>query len=343
MSARDEAIQLLKILGLTGLEAELYLLLLEKGPLSAPEISDYLVRHRPQIHVALTRLASKGYIEELGGRPKKYRAVDPEILFNVFLKNLNYMSKKALQYMKSLSKPVIPELHGVWMIRDVDVTKARMADLIDDAEIDVLVMGDVKFIHMLGEKLENAVKRGVSVYVLSYSTGERGAKFLIEDLPFLKKLRIAISGDMVVVVDSKKGGLLKARPTLPMRHGFIIEERALLDYLSHDFVNRWVNAKVVVEKKYDLPLKFTFHRLALYETKKLLLENKKLWLRAIGYEIDSGAKTEVEGRIIDAVLELPSGYAHFKIDTGTAIIRVGGLDAILEEIAGELFEIYEKE
>jgi len=60
-SPRDVAVQLLKFLGLTGLEAELYLLLLEKGPMSAPEISDHLVKHRPQIHVALTRLSSKGY------------------------------------------------------------------------------------------------------------------------------------------------------------------------------------------------------------------------------------------------------------------------------------------
>ncbi len=341
MSEREDAIRLLKILGLTGLEAELYLLLLEKGPLSAPEISDYLVRHRPQIHVALTRLVSKGYVEELGGRPKKYRAVDPEILYENFMKDLGSMAKKALAYMKSISKPRIEERHGVWMVRDADIAKARMASFIDDAKIDVLVMGDIKFIHMLGDKLEKAADRGVAIYVLAYQTDERGAKFLVDDLPFLKKLRTAISGDMIVVVDSKIGGLVKSRPLITMKHGLIIEERALLDYLSHDFVNRWVTSKVIVEKRYGFPLRFTFHRLALYETRKLLLEDKQLMLHAKGYEIESGTPTEVRGRILDAVLELPAGYAHFKIDTGEKVIRVGGLDAVMEEVAGELFEISE--
>ena len=339
---REKAIQLLRILGLTGLEAELYLLLLERGPLSAPEISDYLARHRPQIHVALTRLSSKGYIEELGGRPKKYRAVDPKILLDMFTKEFEGMAKKALEYMQSIAKPAPEERFGVWVVREPEVAKSRMADLFESARIDALVMGDIKFIHMLADKLERAVKRGVNVYVLSYSLGERGARFLMEDLPFLRKLRVAISGDLVVVVDSQLGGVLKARPTLPMRHGFLIEERTLVDYLSHDFVNRWVGARVVVDEALQLPARFTFHRLALYEAKRMLLENRKLRLRAVGYEVDTGARVTIEGRVLDAVLELPAGYAHFKVDTGSGIVRVGGLDAIAEEVAGEYFELYEE-
>ncbi len=341
-SPRESAIQLLRMLGLTGLEAELYLTLLEKGPLSAPEISDYLVRHRPQIHVALTRLSSKGYIEELGGRPKKYRAVDPQILVNTFMKELDGLTKRALEYMKSISKPAPEERFGVWVIREPEVAKNRMAEMLDEAKVDALVMGDIKFIHLLSDKIESAIKRGVSVYVLSYALGERGARFIVEDMPFLKKLRVAISGDIVVVVDSSLGGVLKARPTLPMRHGFLIEERTLVDYLSHDFVNRWVSARVVVDEKYDFPLRFTFHRMALYEARRMLLEDKKLRLKATGYEIDTGARVNIEGRILDAVLDLPAGYAHFKVDTGSGIIRVGGLDAIVEEVAGEYFEIYEE-
>jgi len=341
-SPRDSAIQLLKMLGLTGLEAELYLILLEKGPLSAPEISDYLVRHRPQIHVALTRLSSKGYIEELGGRPKKYRAVKPEILLSMFMKEFDGLAKRALEYMKSISRPTPEERFGVWIIREPEVAKNRMAEMLDEAKIDALVMGDIKFIHLLSDKIEDAIKRGVSVYVLSYALGERGAKFIVEDMPFLRKLRVAISGDIVVVVDSGLGGVLKARPTLPMRHGFLIEERTLVDYLLHDFVNRWVSARVVVDEKWDFPLKFTFHRMALYETRRMLLEDKRLRLKARGYEVDTGARVEVEGRIVDAVLDLPAGYAYFKVDTGSGVLRVGGLDAIVEEVAGEYFEIHEE-
>ncbi|MEZ0346703.1 MAG: TrmB family transcriptional regulator [Infirmifilum sp.] len=341
-SPRESATQLLKMLGLTGLEAELYLILLEKGPLSAPEISDYLVRHRPQIHVALTRLSSKGYIEELGGRPKKYRAVDPQLLLNMFMRDLDAMAKRALEYMRSISKPSVEERFGVWVIREPEVAKNRMAEMLDEAKIDALVMGDIRFIHLLSGKIEETIKRGISVYVLSYAVGERGAKFIVEDMPFLKKLRVAISGDIVVIVDSTLGGVLKARPTLPMKHGFLIEERTLIDYLSHDYVNRWVSARVIVDEKYDFPLKFTFHRMALYEARRLLLENKKLRLKAVGYEVDTGSRVTVEGRITDAVLDLPAGYAHFKVDIGNSIVRVGGLDAIVEEVAGEYFEITEE-
>jgi sugar-specific transcriptional regulator TrmB len=341
-SPRDTAVQLLRFLGLTGLEAELYLLLLERGPMSAPEISDHLVKHRPQIHVALTRLSSKGYIEELGGRPKKFRAVDPQLLLNIFLRDFDVLAKKALGYMQSIAKPAPEERFGVWVIREPEIAKNRLAELLDGATTDALIMGDVKFIHMLSERIENAIKRGVRVYVLTYSLGERGAKFILEDMPFLKKLRVAISGDLVVVVDSERGGVLKARPTLPTRHGYLIEERTLTDYLSHDFMNRWVNAKVVVDENYDLPWKFTFHRIALYETKKLLLENRKLRLRVKGYEIDTGARVEIEGNILDAVLDVPAGFAHFKVETSSGIVRVGGLDAIVEEVAGEYFEIYEE-
>jgi len=245
------------------------------------------------------------------------------------------------------TKVVYPELdvsRGLVMAdleRALLVLSSSMAELLDTATTDALIMGDIKFIHLLSEKIENAINRGVRVYVLSYSLGERGAKFILEDMPFLKKLRVAVSGDLVIVVDSERGGVLKARPTLPTRHGYLIEERTLTDYLSHDFMNRWVNAKVIVDEDYELPWRFTFHRMALYETKKLLLENRKLRLKVKGYEIDTGARVEIDGNIIDAVLDVPAGFAHFKVETDSGIVRVGGLDAIVEEVAGEFFEIYE--
>ncbi len=340
-SNREIAIELLKIVGLTGLEAELYLLLLEKGPMSTPEISDYLVRHRPQIHVALSRLSSKGFIEELGGRPKKYRAVNPEIMFNIFVQNLNSLARKALTYMKNLSKPVPEERQGVWLIKDPDVARARLANIAREAKTDVIVSGNIRFLGYMASILEELTEKNIRVYVLSYTLGEIASDFLKHDLPFLKHFKEAISGDIVVVADSSIGGLIKSRPTLHPRYGVVVEERALLDYLIHDFVNRWVKGRTIVDEYEQLPVTYTFHRLAIIEAKRLLDKGVKLGLRVRGYNTETGEPIDMVGEIIDAVLEVPAGLAQFRVKSNGQILRVGGLDAVIEEIAGEQFTLYE--
>jgi sugar-specific transcriptional regulator TrmB len=79
----ENAVQVLTQLGLTFLEARIYLALCEHGKLTAKELSNSTKKSRPDIYRVIAKLQRKGLVEKIIEKPAQFRAVpiDTGIVF----------------------------------------------------------------------------------------------------------------------------------------------------------------------------------------------------------------------------------------------------------------------
>ena len=91
--------EILKQLGLSEYEIELYLTLLEYGQLSAYELAEKTGMYRQATYDALSRLIEKGYVNSVKeGKSQKYKSIHPDLI-------LEYLNEKTEGF-----KQILPEL-----------------------------------------------------------------------------------------------------------------------------------------------------------------------------------------------------------------------------------------
>ncbi|MEK6892568.1 MAG: helix-turn-helix domain-containing protein [Nanoarchaeota archaeon] len=91
--------EVLKQIGLSEYESELYLALLQYGSLSAYELAKKTGMYRQATYDALNRLSEKGYVNSVKeGKSQKYKSVNPEII-------LEYLNERTEGF-----KQILPEL-----------------------------------------------------------------------------------------------------------------------------------------------------------------------------------------------------------------------------------------
>jgi len=90
---------ILKEIGLTEYEAEIYLTLLKQGQISAYELAEKTGLYRQAAYDALNRLIEKGYVSSIKeGRTQLFKAIDPQMI-------LEFLNEKTESY-----KQILPEL-----------------------------------------------------------------------------------------------------------------------------------------------------------------------------------------------------------------------------------------
>lgn len=100
----EEFIVKLVKLGLSELEARVYISLLQKNNFSATEIASITNINRTQTYDILSKLVKKGLCTEIRGNKKKYIAVDPEKVLSALEKELEKKKKIASELSSQLSE-----------------------------------------------------------------------------------------------------------------------------------------------------------------------------------------------------------------------------------------------
>ncbi len=333
----DEPIySLFRKMGLGGVDAKVYLMLLSRGPMSTPLIAEELGSYRSQVHVVLNRLLSKGFVEVSRGKPTLYRAVDPEVIIETFREETKRLEEEAMGFLSSIRKERSVFTHGVWILRSKMGLYRRFRKAIRDASVDIVVCGEYRFLKGLLKDLVEAQKRGIMVYTIIYKRLEEELdQDKINTLDALDRVKIAIPGDYFIVRDFLQAVLSQKRWRYPKEesYGLVVEEPILINYIISDFFREWVWGEEIKDKGINLPARFTIHKLALYEAERLLKRNKRLYGYFEGWWVSSSRQGRIEGRIIDTHIDFLTGYMHFVVETSNGLIRAGGPDATLEEFA----------
>jgi len=144
VKSMEDAVELLRKLGLTEYEARAYSALLSLGPATASEISRASSVPYTKIYQMLSMLEERKWVEVQGRRPTRYLARPPSEALEILLaeegKRMRKLAEEAAPLLESIrgrrSEMVRPD---VWVIRGIPSVLRRAAEMIRRAESEILL------------------------------------------------------------------------------------------------------------------------------------------------------------------------------------------------------------
>jgi sugar-specific transcriptional regulator TrmB len=181
---QEEFIEVLVELGLTHLQAKVYLALMELKTATARDIHTFSNVARQDVYRLLSELEEKDLIEKIIAKPKKFRPIPPNDAISILLqrrreKNRS-LEKKAIQVFQKLDSNIetsSPDTGAQFILLSKSETNPlahinRMEEAVDEAKTSVLSLTtlqlfmQIKYTH---EQIwKNAVKRGVEFKFIMY-------------------------------------------------------------------------------------------------------------------------------------------------------------------------------
>ena len=139
-----EAKRVLHELGLTQYETRAYLALLDKGNLTASQISEYSEVPYSKIYEVLASLEKKGWIKAERGRPSKYYPKSPSEALEAAKLRLEEMTKSWEQAILSELQPLyekqgIREKPDIWILRGEFSILAKLKETLRKAKKEVMI------------------------------------------------------------------------------------------------------------------------------------------------------------------------------------------------------------
>jgi len=139
-----EAKKVLNELGLTQYETRAYLALLDKGNLTASQISEYSEVPYSKIYEVLASLEKKGWIKAERGRPSKYYPKSPSEALEAAKLRLEEMTKSWEQAILSELQPLyekqgIREKPDIWILRGEFSILAKLKETLRKAKKEVMI------------------------------------------------------------------------------------------------------------------------------------------------------------------------------------------------------------
>lgn len=151
-------------LGLSGLEAEVYLAVLSEPGITGYRVSQILGKAAPNTYKALNSLVVKGaLLSDNGNRSRTYSAVAVRELTAQMTRKLSILTDDIEIEIGKLHTPVTDE--GVYDLTSIDQVIAKSRKIISEARDSIIVDADYNPIIELASDLEEAASRGVHVLI----------------------------------------------------------------------------------------------------------------------------------------------------------------------------------
>lgn len=171
MSSEKDLIELVKALGLTIYESKAYVSLLLHGPLTSTELASKGEIPQPRVYDVIKNLVEKGLVVVLHGRPRKFRALNPEVALKNYIENrfLNESNiyTKIINVIKN--KPFIKDEEGVWITSSTSGIISMIKEAINDAENELLIATNKEILNQILELLS---KKDISICLVMYDVDE---------------------------------------------------------------------------------------------------------------------------------------------------------------------------
>ena len=166
----------LKLFNLTEYESKTYIALVARGPSTVKEIRDTAGIPYSREYDILESLEKRGFVESQPGRPKRFKAVDPEKILERELRKRKKAVRDLLEFTASIRERRILEEemeNVIWTLRGREKIREKMVELIDAAEREILILGRNPIpTPELEEALRRAKERGVRIKALGVFSGK---------------------------------------------------------------------------------------------------------------------------------------------------------------------------
>ncbi|RLE63076.1 MAG: hypothetical protein DRJ38_08420 [Thermoprotei archaeon] len=340
----DEILEDLEAFGLTRVEARTYVTLLSFEGATIGMLARSMGLHVPQLYGILEKLERKGFVVEQPGRPRVYRAVEPRLVLNRILQDTLKRSKRIIKRLSEIKKRayrlIVPP---IWVIKGGRNIADTAKDIIERAEIDILLSTNHFLLNNLLKPLNKAKERGVQIFVSLFPL--KISDNLVEKAVKIGRVRLSKRGDFILIADSSTCLYVQHAlfSVLNIKgYALLTEEPSLIDLFMHNFINRWTSSQSINDELSlkEFPKTYTCHRLALMDIKRLLESGYKVRVEINGYDTKKGSKHKVVGIAKEIVMDPEEGIYNILVETKKGkSVRAGGIDAYLEDLAARTITI----
>ncbi|MCS7095647.1 MAG: helix-turn-helix domain-containing protein [Nitrososphaerota archaeon] len=134
----------LRRVGLTRYEADAYFILLERGPLTAKQISLGAQIPYSKVYSVLSGLEKKGWVEASGKRPTRYAPRSPEVALKTAKDMLEaewLKSEKTIvdELMPLYEKMKPKEKYDIWIIRGLQNILSKFKEMVNNCRQEMLI------------------------------------------------------------------------------------------------------------------------------------------------------------------------------------------------------------
>ena len=198
--SEDQKVQTLKRLGLTSVQARVYLALVQSGILIARQISRISKVARQDIYRVLWALEKLGLVEKVITKPFSFKAIPIQecvsTLMERRIKEMSELRSKSRELIKCVTenqrKTIFPEKETQFILipKEAMVHERRKSIETSQNSIDIITTCKrfVQSIFKYGADYRRALKRGVKIrYIVGKPEGESQLIGVIETLKFVKK------------------------------------------------------------------------------------------------------------------------------------------------------------
>jgi sugar-specific transcriptional regulator TrmB len=218
----QDARKVLGELGLTEYETRAYIALLERGVLTASQVSENAVVPYSKIYETLTSLERKGWIETEHGRPTRYYPKAPS-------EALAAMKLQLEDKVKAWEKTILDELEpfyerreirekpDIWILRGEFNTLAKLKDMVEKTKSELMIAAPV-LPQTLADAATNMIKQLHSANVkVQFMASKKAKEWNLKKMTEAAEVRVRdhmFGGG--VIVDGKEAMLFlgEDKPTL---------------------------------------------------------------------------------------------------------------------------------
>lgn len=245
----QDARRVLRELGLTDYETRAYLALLEKGVLTASQVSENSGVPYSKIYETLTSLERKGWIETKRGRPGRYYPKPPsEALTTAKLQ----LEEKVKTWEKTITSELQPfyekrefrEKPDIWILRGEFSTIAKLTETLDKTRSELMVAAPF-LPKALADSIMPVLKRLQSMNIkILFMISKQATDWNLKELEKVAEVRVRdqmFGGG--VIVDGKEAILFlgEEKPTLVIWANHLGLVQFAKDYFQH----LWNSSKTV--------------------------------------------------------------------------------------------------
>ncbi|MCD4690954.1 TrmB family transcriptional regulator [bacterium] len=173
------AVEAFEQLGLSRLEAEIYVHLLENPPSTGYRIAKAIGRSKTNVYQAIEGLAAKGAILVSEGELRLCTAVSPEELLDQMERGFQDRKKLALDEVSSLIKPRMGD-GGIYRLASMDQVYERARRMLRGCEQTAYLDIYPGPFERLRPALEEALDRGINVFAEVYEPTELEGAIVID-------------------------------------------------------------------------------------------------------------------------------------------------------------------
>ncbi len=334
---KHEIIGILQDLGLTEIESLVYSFIYQNGGATTRDILRSLNLRQPQLYDITSGLERKGFINVIVERPLKYRAINPEIVYQQRENLLKEEKDIFLEWVNTTAPSNYREEPEIFIARNNRSFLSNTLFIIKEAKEIILIHTTLIDLENYLDALKVKFDEGVRIFLFLFD--DNFSENYLNDLitrNIFSSIRYAKIGKFFTVIADNVLSSFMPRNVLldtkKQKYGYIFKDSDMTWFIIHNFFSGWFKASIIEEKKPRLPSSYTNQRIAINDL--LTLKNSGLGnikLLLIGVLRTSGERIELEGELEYITTEEDLINLTIKAKDGR-VYSVGGFDSKVEEI-----------